>query len=55
MYRLTLAGKLAAGASAENIIAKELSLGGVQRPITPLPWRQWFKFGDFVGYLYEKS
>lgn len=54
-YRLTLAGKLAAGAKPEDIISKELSLGGVQRPITPLDWLQWFQFGDFVGYLYESD
>lgn len=54
-YRLTLAGKLAAGAKPEDIISKELSLGGVQRPIAALDWRQWFQFGDFVGYLYDST
>jgi len=56
--RLTLAAKAAAGAPAEQIIAKELSLAGVQRPIDPalLLSRgavEWFRFGDFAGYLIE--
>ena len=58
MYRLTLAGKFSAGVSSDEIIQKELSLAGVQRPISPdcLPGKpyQWFRFGDFAGYLLEK-
>lgn len=58
-YRLTLAGKKAAGVPANEIIEKELSLCGVQRPITEDQlggdFHQWFKFGDFVGYLIEKK
>lgn len=58
MYRLTLAGKFSAGVHAEEIIQKELSLSGVQRPISieHLPGNpyQWFRFGDFAGFLLEK-
>ncbi len=40
------------------IIEKELSLSGVQRPITEDQlagdFINWFKFGDFSGYLIEK-
>jgi hypothetical protein len=36
IHRLTVAGKLQGGASADAILAKELSISGVQRP---LPWR----------------
>jgi tRNA (cmo5U34)-methyltransferase len=57
-YRLTLAGKRAAGVEASEIIEKELSLSGVQRPIveTQLSGEsyQWFRFGDFAGWLIEK-
>jgi|TARA_R100000458_G_C8250663_1_gene227682 tRNA (cmo5U34)-methyltransferase len=57
-YRLTLAGKKASGTSSDEIIEKELSLSGVQRPITEKqlagPFLQWFRFGDFSGYLIEK-
>lgn len=59
MSRLTLAGKISAGVNAREVIDKELSLGGVQRPIC---FEQlggeaflWFKFGDFSGWLIEKS
>ena len=57
LWRLTLAGKLAAGADPKDIIAKELSLGGVQRPIDPdallMDAVEWLRFGEFAGYLIE--
>jgi tRNA (cmo5U34)-methyltransferase len=60
MRRLTLAGKVAAGITSDEIIAKELSLGGVQRPITPdlihsaSPHAvQFFAFGEFAGWIIE--
>jgi len=57
-YRLTLAGKRAAGVGAEEIIQKELSLSGVQRPIAEGQLGKagylWFKFGDFAGWLFER-
>jgi tRNA (cmo5U34)-methyltransferase len=59
MQRLALAGKVAAGVSAYEIIAKEMSLGGVQRPLEKdeLPENaiEVFRFGDFAGWLIEKK
>lgn len=55
LWRLTLAGKVAAGVLPEHIIAKELSLGGVQRPLDPALLGenavQWFRFGEFAGWI----
>lgn len=56
--RLSLAAKVAAGASGQEIVAKDLSLAGVQRPLEPemLTDRggvEWFRFGDFAGYVIE--
>jgi tRNA (cmo5U34)-methyltransferase len=56
--RLTLAGKVATGVSHEQIIAKELSLAGIQRPLTdkelPDSAEQFFRFGEFAGWIIEK-
>lgn len=56
-YRLTLAAKHEAGASAEEVIAKELSISGIQRPMDPdeLPdFVEIFRFGDFAGFVFER-
>ena len=57
MQRLTLAGKVSAGATSDNIIAKELSLAGAQRPLskTELPDTavEIFRFGEFAGWIIE--
>lgn len=58
--RLTLAAKAAAGAPSDQIIAKELSLAGVQRPLDPRMLEdfgavEWFRFGDFAGYVIEAA
>ena len=57
MARLTLAGKVASGIDASEIVAKELSLGGVQRPLDPRVLGrdaiEWFRFGEFAGWLIE--
>lgn len=57
LWRLTLAGKVSAGVNPSEIVAKELSLGGVQRPITEDilgPGAvEWFRFGEFAGWLIE--
>ena len=58
-YRLTLAEKLKTGTTTQDIIEKELSLQGVQRPINyelikPYNPTLFFKFSDFVGYIIEK-
>ena len=55
--RLTLAGKVATGVPSNEIIAKELSLSGVQRPYVP-PQKynpvEVFRFGEFAGWVIEK-
>ncbi len=55
IWRLALAGKVATGVPAEDIIAKELSLGGVQRPLDPdvlgHDALEFFRFGEFAGWL----
>jgi tRNA (cmo5U34)-methyltransferase len=57
MSRLALAGKVSAGVDAREIIAKELSLAGVQRPIDPRELggdaQEIFRFGDFAGWVIE--
>ncbi|CAH6841686.1 tRNA (Cmo5U34)-methyltransferase [Vibrio chagasii] len=54
--RLSLVNKLDAGAKPDEVLAKELSLSGVQRPINPellKSFTKWFQIGEFCGYLYE--
>jgi tRNA (cmo5U34)-methyltransferase len=57
MRRLTMSWKLNNGAKPEDIVAKELSLCGVQRPLNPSVLgpdaKQFFAFGEFAGYLIE--
>jgi tRNA (cmo5U34)-methyltransferase len=56
MARLTLAGKLATGTSEVDIVTKELSLMGIQRPLDisqfPNPVEV-FRFGEFAGWVVE--
>ena len=57
IYRLTLAAKYEAGASPEEVIQKELSLAGVQRPMSDAElsgFEPVFRFGDFAGFLFER-
>ncbi len=61
MRRLTLAGKVATGTPAEEIVAKELSLSGVQRPLDTVlthylspPAYPMFQFGEFAGYVFTR-
>ena len=57
-WRLTLNEKVRAGARLEDVMRKELSLAGVQRPI---PYelmpragaKEFFRFGDFAGWVIE--
>lgn len=53
--RLTLAGKVATRTDARQIVEKELSLSGVQRPIDefvlPVKAQEFFKFGEFAGWV----
>ncbi len=57
LWRLALSNKVSAGVSAEEIVAKELSLGGVQRPIDPSILGkeaiEYFRFGEFAGWLID--
>ena len=59
LYRLILANKIASGVSTEDVVAKELSLAGVQIPFNPKDYKEfkikrWFKYGDFGGWVIEK-
>lgn len=58
LYRMILAGKIAGGASAKDIVSKELSLGGVQRPLYTgelgSDFREWFRFGHFRAWIFDK-
>lgn len=54
--RLTLAGKVAASVPSDQIIAKEMSLAGVQRPLSNeemIGATQVFQFGEFAGFVIE--
>jgi tRNA (cmo5U34)-methyltransferase len=53
--RMTLRQKLNSGVSPEEIIEKELSLSGVQRPLSSKYKTDscFFKVGEFEGYIYE--
>lgn len=56
LSRLTLAGKKASGVPGDEIIEKELSLSGIQRPIqqTEIPENhRVFQFGEFFGAVIE--
>lgn len=55
-YRLTLAAKHEQGATSDEVIAKELSLAGLQRPMAASEldgFAEVFRFGDFAGLVYE--
>ena len=56
LARLTLAGKVATGTSSDEIVKKELSLSGCQRPytVTHPDAIEVFRFGDFAGWVIEK-
>lgn len=59
LSRLTLAGKMASGVDPREIIEKELSLMGVQRPLRraelPSDAVEVFRFGEFAGWLIERD
>lgn len=58
LRRLTLAGKISTGCDPSEILAKELSLAGIQRPldaaILPGEPEVFFRFGEFTGWVIEK-
>jgi len=57
MSRLALSEKLAAGVEPSEIISKELSLAGIQRPLSKYELgddaQEIFRFGDFAGWIIE--
>lgn len=59
LRRLTFDWKLKNGASAEDIVKKELSLAGYQRPINPEIFgcvaTEFFRFGEFAGWIIERE
>lgn len=63
LTRLTLDAKLRAGATPDDIISKELSLVGIQRPLTTslyanLPQSRvttFFRFGHFQGHVITRA
>lgn len=59
LRRLPMYWKTKQGASAKEIVEKELSLAGAQRPISgmdfPAPAVQFFQMGEFCGWLIEKE
>jgi tRNA (cmo5U34)-methyltransferase len=55
LSRLALAGKVAAGVDAKEILQKEMSLAGIQRPLMKHETEggvEIFRFGDFAGWLF---
>ena len=59
MKRLTLYWKYMNGVSGEDIIKKEISLSGIQIPMSkkllPAHARQFFKVGEFEGFIITKE
>src|SRR5262249_665652 len=59
LWRLALAGKVATGVDPAEIVSKELSLMGVQRPFDPALLLdlgrtvEFVRFGEFAGWLVE--
>lgn len=57
--RLTLENKKRSSVPSAEILDKELSLSGAQRPLDtsmlPSHSKLWFKFADFSGYIIEKT
>jgi tRNA (cmo5U34)-methyltransferase len=59
LRRLAMSWKVESGTDPSDIVRKELSLAGYQRPINPkiLPReaRQFFQLGEFAGWVIEKE
>lgn len=60
MQRITFAAKIKTGTTPAEVMQKEFSLVGVQRPIkhdiihnTRLHVAEFFRFGEFAGYIME--
>jgi tRNA (cmo5U34)-methyltransferase len=59
LRRLAMSWKVESGTDPSDIVRKELSLAGYQRPLNPkmLPRdaRPFFQLGEFVGWVIEKE
>lgn len=60
IHRHVMLSKLKAGTSADDVLKKEFSLDGIQRPIkrgmlSAIGAEEIFRFGDFVAYVLEKK
>ena len=60
LARAVMKLKLSAGATADDVLKKEMSLCGIQRPLGKgffdrLPAREVFRFGNFVAWVIEKE
>ena len=59
LRRLSMPWKVDTGTSASDIVRKELSLAGYQRPINPSILEEvgirFFQIGEFSGWVIEKS
>jgi len=62
LRRLTMDWKLRSGTPPEDILRKELSLAGYQRPLNELdfsvifpPTRKFFQMGEFCGWILERE
>lgn len=56
--RLTLSNKILSGCSHKEIIEKELSISGVQRPMRENDingFTKWLQIGEFAGFIFEKQ
>lgn len=58
LYRLALREKMK-GAKADDILRKEMSLSGIQRPVNADIFKnigiEFFRFGDFAGWIIEHN
>jgi tRNA (cmo5U34)-methyltransferase len=57
MRRMTMRQKLASGETAKNIIDKELSLSGIQRPLGVefAEGDRFFQIGEFQGIIFSHT
>jgi len=58
--RMSIKNKISSGVSHEDILKKELSLNGIQRPTNESLYIKkgfikWFQVGEFAGFIYEKK
>lgn len=65
-HRLTIKCKIDNKASSDEILEKEMSLGGIQRPVSIeliknlanesfLRYYEFFRYGEFVGWILERE